>query len=89
MQIALFMQALRILNLFQERLVLRHVMKVPPHLRSNVNFEQAYSRLVKALVPVRGQTVGGGSSTSIPRCSDTAEQSISDDVEQVCLFGVV
>lgn len=34
-------------------------MKVPLHLRSDSAFEQAYSDLVKALVPVRGQ-VGGG-----------------------------
>lgn len=49
-------QALRILALFQEKFVLRHVMKVPPHLRSESSFEQAYSKLVKALVPVRGQS---------------------------------
>lgn len=64
-------------------------MKVPTHLRSNSSFEQAYSCLVKALVPVRGQTVGGGGGiTSVPRCSDTAKQSISNDAEQVCVICV-
>lgn len=48
------LQAVRILALFQEKFVLRQVMKVPPHLRSEASFEQAYSDLVKALVPVRG-----------------------------------
>lgn len=45
---------MRILALFQEKFVLRQVMKVPPHLRSETSFEQAYSDLVKALVPIRG-----------------------------------
>lgn len=44
---------MKVITLFQEKSVLRHVMKVPPHLRSDNSFEQAYSRLVKALVPTR------------------------------------
>ncbi len=60
------MQALRILNLFQEKLILRHVMKVPPHLRLTNAFEQAYSSLVKALVPVRGQIGGVCAARAIP-----------------------
>ena len=67
--VVFFMQALRILNLFQEKFILRHVMKVPAHLRLNTGFEQAYSSLVKALVPVRGQTGGG---PAVTKASPTA-----------------
>ena len=43
-------------------------MKVPPHLRSEASFEQAYSDLVKALVPVRGVFQGSDHS---PRTQPT------------------
>ena len=56
-------QGRRILALFQDKLVLRQVMQVPPHLRTDGAFEQAYSNLVKALVPVRGHVPGGAGKT--------------------------
>ena len=68
------------LSLFREKFVLRQVMKVPPHLRSDGCFEQAYSSLVKALVPVRGQATGtikAGSATSLPKQSQDELLAIS------------
>ena len=51
-------QAKRILTLFQERRVLRHVMKVPEELRRNKSFDSSYCALVKALVPTRSRSGG-------------------------------
>lgn len=54
----LFSQAKRILTLFQERRVLRHVMKVPEELRRNKAFDSNYCALVRALVPTRSRSSG-------------------------------
>ena len=58
LSLLLFSQAKRILTLFQERRVLRHVMKVPEELRRNKAFDSNYCALVRALVPTRSRSSG-------------------------------
>ena len=71
------MQALQILALFQDKGILRHVMKIPSELRSGAEFERCYSNLVKALVPTRGQLVARGSRRKSRTPSTTSNYSIT------------
>lgn len=68
------LQGVRILALFREMSVLRHVMKVPPHLRKDQLFEQAYSTLVKALVPTRGRSGAAVKRVNQPSSSTSSPQ---------------